>query len=290
MKGTKARHLLLRRAGPWLAIALAPMLSGCLGAAVIPLMASGPLLGRPHGHAATSKPKAAKKAPAVAKANANAASTPQTNGREIELTSLKELPAPAATPAPKGPWEKFFSFALASPQAIDTPSEGRSVLLVANPPLVKPVRRDCPAQVPAVVIDLDPGMTPFDPAKLSPAPTDVAAGLAKLRHAGIVVMWISQLPDARAADVREGLRASGLDPAGGDRLLLIRGPDDRKQLLRADANAEACIIAMAGGARDDFDELFDYLRHPEEAVGLDAMLDKGWFIVPPLETPPGPAN
>jgi len=134
-----------------------------------------------------------------------------------------------------------------------------------------------------VVIDLDNGSTPFDPEHLPRASDTVAAGLAKLRNSGIVVLWISDLAASRAAEVSQALRTSGLDPMGEDQLLLIRSPMDRKQLLRDDANEDVCVVAVAGDRRSDFDELFDYLRHPEQALGLDAMLDKGWFIVPPLE-------
>lgn len=268
----------------WLALALAPMLSGCLGAAVIPILASGPLLGGRHVRAATPVPKAARTPePKAGKANKSAAVG---QGSAIVRTSLKELPAPTATPAPDDPWQKFFAFALASPQSAKTASAGRSALLVDNPPLDMPARRDCLAQVPAVIIDLDqePGL--FDPGQLHSAPAAIAAGLAKLRQAGIVILWISQLPAARAPEVGQALRSSGLDPAGEDQLLLIRRPDDRKELLRNDANDDVCIIAVAGDARHDFDELFDYLRLPDAAIGLDTMLGKGWFLVPPLETPP----
>jgi predicted secreted acid phosphatase len=114
----------------------------------------------------------------------------------------------------------------------------------------------------------------------------VAEGLGKLRKAGIVVLWISQLPAARAAAVAQALRSSGLDPTGTDQLLLVRNPNDRKQLLREDASEDVCVVAIAGDQRGDFDELFDYLRRPWEAFGLDTMLGNGWFLVPSLDAPP----
>jgi hypothetical protein len=281
MRGSRTRLPGGQWSGALCALTTLAMLSGCLGAAVVPILASGPLLGKRHVHAATPVPKGARKA--TAQANPKSSPRGKGAGSEIVVSSLKELPAPAAAAASGDPWQKFFAFALASPQAAGTPSAGRSVLLVPNPPIDAPARRDCPAQVPAVVIDLDDGATPFDPGQLGIAPAGVATGLTRLRNAGIVVLWISQLSADRAGDVSQALRRSGLDPKGEDQLLLIRGPRDRKQLLRADANDDVCIIAMAGDGRGDFDELFDYLRHPEQAAGLDAMLDKGWFIVPPPE-------
>ena len=70
-----------------------------------------------------------------------------------------------------------------------------------------------------------------------------------------------------------------------DQMLLIRGPDDRKQVLRIQANADVCIVAIAGDRRGDFDELFDYLRNPAGAVALYPMMRAGWFLIPaPLGT------
>ena len=115
------------------------------------------------------------------------------------------------------------------------------------------------------------------------APAGVAAGLAHLRDAGVVVLWISKLPAARAADAARALRNSGLDPRRQDQLLLLRRAQDRKQLLREDASDDVCIVAIAGDRRSDFDELFDYLRNPGSAAGLDAMLGNGWFLVPTLD-------
>jgi hypothetical protein len=132
------------------------------------------------------------------------------------------------------------------------------------------------------VIDLDDGADAFAPERLAPAPPALAEGLARLRQGGTVVLWISRLPAARAADVAEALRHSGLDPQGLDQLLLVRKRDDRKQLLRQDASKDVCIVAVAGDQRGDFDELFDFLRNPGSAVGLYPMMSEGWFLVPSL--------
>ena len=102
-----------------------------------------------------------------------------------------------------------------------------------------------------------------------------------MRAAGIVVVWISHSPSTDVAEVAASLRASGLDPAGSDPLLLVRSGGDRKQLLREDAARDVCVIAIAGDRKGDFDELFDYLRDPASGASLDYLLGSGWFIVPP---------
>ncbi len=279
MRGGPTHPVRNNRLRGWLALALLPMLSGCLGAAVIPILASGPLLGKRHVRAATPAPAAE---PKRGSAETQVAS-------DYVVTSLKELPPPGGTPtapaepasATADPWQQFFAFALAK----HSQGASQSALLTANPPLDKPSLRDCPTPAPAVLIDLDDGSSTFDPRQIGPAPAGVPEGLARLRAAGIVIFWISRLPAARAADVAQALRQDRLDPGGEDQLLLIRNANDRKQLLRNDANADVCIVAIAGDQRDDFDELFDYLRHPEQAAGLDEMLGNGWFLVPPLDGP-----
>jgi hypothetical protein len=278
MRGKETRTASGKRRHAWLALALLPLLTGCLGAAIIPILASGPLLGRHHVRAATPIPKATRKSSTLAhtKAAPEAAATPAATASPATL--------PAASNSPPA-WQRFFAFALASEGASGNVASGQSVLLTDDPPLDMPSLRTCPKPVPAVVIDLDAGMSTFDPRRLGHAPAGVPEGLEKLREAGIVILWISQLPAARAADVAQALRAADLDPIGADQLLLIRNAKDRKELLRDDANDDVCIVAIAGDRRADFDELFDYLRHPAEAAPLDAMLGKGWFLVPPLQGP-----
>ena len=199
------------------------------------------------------------------------------------MTSLKELPPPsaaAAAPAAADAWQRFFAYAFdkSRPEQAAV-SAGRSALLKEDPALDEPQRRDCTVSAAAVVIDLDDGQDALVPERMAAAPAGVAEGLAHLRDAGVVVLWISKLPAARAADAARALRNSGLDPRRQDQLLLLRRAQDRKQLLREDVSDDVCIVAIAGDRRSDFDELFDYLRNPGSAAGLDAMLGNGWFLV-----------
>jgi predicted secreted acid phosphatase len=130
------------------------------------------------------------------------------------------------------------------------------------------------------VVDLDNGPTTFAPGTASlPAP-GLAEALARLREAGIVVLWVSQIDANKVRAVADALQLSGLDPTGHDPLLLVRNRDERKQTLRLEANLDVCVIAIAGDRRGDFDELFDYLRNPDAALGLEGMIGSGWFIEP----------
>ena len=80
--------------------------------------------------------------------------------------------------------------------------------------------------------------------------------------------------------MRRALRASGLDPAGRDELVLMRYPEERKQTRREDFAKQYCLVAIAGDDRADFDELFEYLKNPTAAGPLDALFGKGWFVIP----------
>ncbi|NJK31325.1 MAG: hypothetical protein HC927_02305 [Deltaproteobacteria bacterium] len=46
--------------------------------------------------------------------------------------------------------------------------------------------------------------------------------------------------------------------------------------------ATACIIAIAGDERADFDERYRYLRNPRAGAQLDLLIDDGWFLIEPI--------
>src|SRR5690606_15181258 len=98
---------------------------------------------------------------------------------------------------------------------------------------------------------------------------------------GVILLWVSQASANDVAAIAESLQSSGLDPTGRDPILLMRDEEERKQVLREEANQTVCVVAMAGDERSDFDELFDYLRDPTLGSLYDGQLGAGWFIVPP---------
>jgi hypothetical protein len=276
----------------WIALALTPLLSGCVAAVALPLLAGGTLMANDGRHV-----RAATQVPTSARSAAPAPSgtpTPQgTSQAAATLTPLKELPPPgvAARAAADDPWQQFFAYGQRGLAPKEGQTEGMVSALLKQPPDIdSPVRAECSAPTPAVVIDLDDGSEGFAPQRLAQVPAGIADGLARLREAGFVVLWISRLPAARAADVAQALRTSGLDPRGQDQLLLVRNIKDRKQILREDASEDVCVVAIAGDQRGDFDELFDYLRNPGSAVGLYPMMGEGWFLVPSLSTPAKPST
>ena len=255
----------------------------------MPLLIGGALTARDmhRVRAATPVPQAAPTA-ALAQGRADVAEVGPEPG-EVIVTSLTELPPPRAmSPAASDDrWQRFFTYALTATTQREAGRSGakrqQSALLKAPPSIEVPTRRDCPAPQPAVIIDLDGGSAPFAPERLVSTNGEIVEGLARLREAGVIVLWISQLPASRAGEVGRALRSSGLDPQGQDQLLLVRNDEDRKQILREEANKDVCIVAIAGDERSDFDELFDYLRNPGSAVGLYPMMGSGWFLVPSLD-------
>jgi hypothetical protein len=262
-----------RRFGFALTLALTPLLGGCLAAVALPLVAGGALSARSHAiHVRAATRARAAAAPTVTIA-------PAVDTSRATLTTLTELPPPSGAPAlaQTDRWRPFFDYALAAGQAKDGL---QSALLAAPGQTDSANRKPCRTSHPAVVIDLDQGREPFAPDRVSPAPAGVAAGLAGLRQANLTVLWITRLPGGRANEVAAALKASGLDPNGDDQLLLLRSADDRKQVLREQAQDDVCIVAIAGDDRGDFDELFDYLRNPAGAAGLYPMMGSGWFLVP----------
>jgi hypothetical protein len=281
---------------------LALALQGC-AAAVIPLAAGALMTQRERGANGAAEPAPDPLAPEVVATTELAAPQQEparpllpetvealrkaglTPGTETAtLTALTALPQPglaapnaASDPAFDRTYAAFADYALGIAARDPLKDELRPSALLARPGVLLPERAPCNFVGNAVMIDLDPADGPFDPA-LPIQHTALAAALAQLRDADVEVVWSTALTADRAGDVRGWLKRSGLDPDGKDRLLLLRYPEDRKQTRREEASSERCLIAMLGDERADFDELFDYLRNPDAAVGLDAMLGEGWFL------------
>jgi hypothetical protein len=208
-------------------------------------------------------------------------------GAGVEVVAGGSLATRALAPsvpaaAEQATFAAFAEYALGVAARDPLNDDLRPSALLARPGVLLPERAPCNFVGNAVLIDLDPKGGVLDTA----LPVDhgaLASALAKLRTAEVEVVWGTALTADRAGDVRGWLKRSGLDPDGKDRLLLLRYPEDRKQTRREEASSERCLIAMLGDERADFDELFDYLKNPDAAVGLDAMLGEGWFLAPVSE-------
>ena len=260
---------LFRRLAPLL---LLPVLSGCAAAVAVPVMtAAGVLTER-------------------ARNNEVAAQSPA--GPPALLTELTELPPPdIADLGIDDRWTQFTAFALERHRARQAGEPVQSMMLAQGSALrLDPEHLPCTQRETAVLIDLDQPDAPFAPAAGLQAPAGMEQHLARLRDAGLIVLWVSQLDANRIDQVARALRESGLDPTGRDPILLALKPDDRKQVIREQANQTVCVIAMAGDELSDFDELFDYLRDPNDAFRFDHLIGAGWFLVPELEGGPAPTS
>jgi len=175
----------------------------------------------------------------------------------------------------------------ASQQGQNSPqSEAPQSAILLDPTTLREKRAPCLANLPTVLIDLDPEGEHFALENTGTASPTFVEGLAQLRAANISVAWISGHSAAHADGVRVALKRSGLDPDNTDQLLLMRYPGDRKQTRRDDLAKVSCIIAIAGDSRSDFDELFEYLVNPEAALALELLIGQGWFLIPPALTDP----
>ena len=261
------------------AMMMLPLLSGCVAMAV-PLIAATGIASRQ----LRSRNEIVAELPA---ANAAAlALVPDTRGTSVRLTNLTELPPPSGPLLPGNPWQDFARFSLEQAQALAKGDEAVSALLTPESALnFRSSTRPCAAREAAVVIDLDPGTAIFAPGPARQAAPDVAAAAAQLRDAGIIVLWVSQASANEVAGIADALKNSGLDPSGKDPILLVRNAEERKQVLREEANNTVCVVAIAGDRRGDFDELFDYLRDQRLASAYDGELGAGWFLVPDLFAP-----
>jgi hypothetical protein len=274
------------------ALMLLSLLSGCIAALAVPLMTlTGVLTEKKRTRAQIVAALPAANAAALAAVPEPAA---RTSRPSVQLTSLTEMPPPSGgTPTPGGPWRDFAAFALDRARGLAAGGDAVSALLTPEGVTrFQTQLRPCVAREAAVVIDIDPGASVFVPGSAGRSSPDIAATVARLREAGVIVLWVSQASANDVAGVATALKASGLDPTGRDPILLVRNEDERKQVLREEANQTVCVVAMAGDRRSDFDELFDYLRDQRLATMFDGQLGAGWFLVPPLfgEAPTEPPS
>ena len=102
-----------------------------------------------------------------------------------------------------------------------------------------------------------------------------------IRDAGLRLIWISGRRQTDVATTLDPLR-QGTNPALKDEDLISLQEQSglRKQERRWNLAQYYCIVAVAGDENSDFDELFDYLRNPDYAVGLGKFWNRGWFKVP----------
>jgi hypothetical protein len=252
-------------------LALLPTLSGCVAAALaIPVAAAvGMISQNVRVRAATPVPERRGGAGELARPRSVSG---------VTLTGLTELPRPTIAGTEADPWLPFVTYALG--RAAEEQLAESALLAPGASPSRNARRLACPEKVPAVLLDLDPGEAAFAPDNVGLPSNGLAEGLARLREAGIVVLWISRTDANEVREVADALQLAGLDPTGRDPLLLVRNAADRKQTLRQEANLDVCVVAIAGDRRADFDELFDYLRDPNGGIGLEGMIGSGWFIAP----------
>ncbi len=299
-----------------LALALAATaLTGCV-AAVIPVLAGGAIASRGDGNKAVPT-EASVSAPAASNLNETFDSVFPDPVPAPEPAPASE-PAPAAQPAPAQAPLPTDAPAPAPDNAapvppvdpalrLDTGSDPAFRALVgyarrlalgadAETPLLSamladPVETDgrrklCTAgERLLVLIDLDPADGTFAPPARPATDAGRALGLSLLRDAGVLIAWISDNPPLAAIEIRSALEAAGLDPRGEDIIALRNDPAERKQTRRESLAQTACVIAIAGDERADFDERFRYLKDPSVGVGLEAVIGDGWFLIQPLLAP-----
>ena len=268
-----------RCAAALLLAALAPSTAGCI-AAVVPLAAGAALVKR---HAEIEG-RASKPSQAAATL---AAASPRSDPKPVP-TALTALPPPDHLAFPSNSAiPAFGKYALAQVEAKPA-STGRPSAILATASELRVVRGQCRPTEVAVFVDLDPGRGTFDPLTPGRADLSLAAALSDLRARGVAVVWFSRLSTNFEGAARAALVQAGLDPAGRDEFVLMRDIGERKQSLRDEVAKRFCPIAMVGDERADFDELYLYLKSPDAAVALDAMLGHGWFLASPF-LPPQPS-
>ena len=257
---------------------LLPLTSGCIAAAAALPLAAGAAVIRGDRDRSPSQDHAPR---------GGTRSEMARSDYRVVPTALTALPPPtsSASPGVSGIAELR---AYTLEQAAIAPGSGeRPSALLATASELRPARANCGAPAPAVFVDLDPGRGTFDPLSPGRPNRQLATALADMRARGVMVVWLSRLGDNFAKPVRDELARSGLDPAGGDQIVLMRTISERKQSRRDEVARAWCPIAIVGDERADFDELYLYLKNPDAAAALDTIIGKGWFLASPFEADAG---
>lgn len=282
-------------------LGIALSLSGCV-AALIPLAAMGTVTATSRNQIRESREQ--RFAERLAReAREEAANEEAALARPLTPAPAGSSPGLAALEAMGGPsrYGELTRFALDRLARRNAGEALTSVVTVEDFDITRPAFIPCGNLPPAVVIDLDDANAGLDPALATNqsaerlrAEPGLAAELARLRAAGIAVLWLSDQGFEVDHAVYANLQASGLDAEGRDPLYAQMVPDDRKQGRRQEIASRYCVLAIAGDKRGDAEEAYDYLVRPELAAPLESLWDNGWFILPlPLRTlavdPPAPA-
>lgn len=253
----------------------AVVLQGCvLAAAAVPLVASGALV-----RAAVSGERTRQ---AIAEGNAiDPESIAVASLGQYALVESGELPVPIAALPISGTFGDMRTHVSA---ALALGIDGQFSALLADPTELQPTRAQCDAEVPAILIDLDPagGLVALEGAT-TPDPSLVPL-LDSFRAQGVAIAWITDREPTDAGAIRERLLQSRLDPTGRDPLFVQRYPGELKQERRQALLETHCLLAIAGDERRDFDDLYLYLIDQSSAGGLEPMIGDGWFLIPnPLD-------
>lgn len=275
------------KALPLVVLALAAtQLGGCVAAALVPIAASGAVAKRTadlSGENAGRKPKVI-----VGQGTSQPPVPVESAPMPVQTSASSDLPpepsiTEAALPDTGDAFGAMADYVLAATGPDKPKGKRKSALIDQRSLATLPRTGNCTDQRGALLIDLDVGAKPFDLTDPpSPAP-GLADRLRAIRGTGTAVVWIATLPESADGDLLTLLKATGLDPLGIDRTLLLRGREERKQQILNRADEDWCVLAIAGDRRSDFDEVFDYLRNPDGpvALALEQHIGVGWFLVPP---------
>jgi hypothetical protein len=211
------------------------------------------------------------------------APVPSAARRTVPTMAIAAYPDPTVPIGPEHlPFARFVRYGQASAAAAQEGTELPSAMLT-DPVALDGKRRRCGiGEQQVALIDLDPAGGLFAPPSAPAVQPGLALGLALLREAGVEIAWISDLPTAQSGALRTAIEQSGLDPRGEDIVSLRRDEADTKQKRRDNLAGIACIVAIAGDERPDFDERFRYLRNPEAGAPLEPLIGDGWFLIAPL--------
>ncbi len=213
---------------------------------------------------------------------ATGSNPPTTDPLALPIPEIPGMPKKAGGPQMDlgyHPYRDFARYALVAADNREAALSIRSAVLIEQVSLANPKTISCDYKPLAVIIDLDP--------KTNIASSDQASEVTLgetievIRQRGIKIIWLTDKAQAALPEFLGTLRIGQVPAIKSDDLISFgANKGKRKQERRWKLAENYCIAAVAGDAKSDFDELYDYLRNPGYATRLDAFWDRGWFLLP----------
>lgn len=174
-------------------------------------------------------------------------------------------------------YDLFINYSLNIAKKYNAGKNIYSVILKSQYTGGKPDLKLCAGQSLAVIVDIDQDRkTAVGRSARLAQINSLSAALNAIRAENITIIWLSRARRDQSENILAQLNPLGI--VDDKDFLSLHEQSERKQLQRQYIAATYCVISILGDTKADFDELFQYVRNPNQFIDLNALFGKGWFV------------